>query len=196
MTFTDFTTKVTETMKIRSTNYRLTTNDIDYLMRNVFNEITQDIALDFIHQQVLIDQETLVYDVQALYTPTANEIAMEVVSIVDDEGRDISQLFRETDYNVFTIDTLSNEYISKQILREYDGRYITFNRRVILDIEQLDYKQQLLVFPALVEGMMMYTHDAIPNPTASGFPQKETAQHYEMYYNAIKILKNQLPQRM
>lgn len=195
MTFADYTTKVTETMKIRSTNYRLSSNDINYLMRDTFSEIATQVALDTIKQKVLIDKDTYVYDIQALYVPVNNELAMDVFAIEDDLGVDVSKFFVEIEPGVFSVSKYMLQDTNDNFLKSYDQQELTFHRDVIVDIETINYKQQLLVFPALIEGMMAKTHDSIPNPTSSGNPMQETAQHYTLYENAIKKLLNEIPQR-
>lgn len=196
MTYNDYLIKITETMKIRSTNYRLSQNDIIYLANNVYQELAMEIHLGFISQNVIIDQDTIVYDIGALYTTIGNETALDVISIRDDEGFDVSRYFREKDVYVFTVDRFTLESENDRFLKDQDGREITFVRRVIPDIETLDLRIQTLIFPAIIEGMLMYTHDSIPNPTANNSPAQETAQHYGMYEKQKLLLINQLPQRM
>lgn len=196
MTYNDYLIKITNTMQIRSTDYRLSQNDITILANNIYQEIALECTLGFIQQEVLIVEDQQVYDLNDLYTQVGNELPLGVMSIRDDKGNNKDNFFVDMGNNVFKISKYVWEYPEDEFFREYAGRYITFNRQVIPDIEALDYKQQTLLFNPIIEGIMWYVHDAIPNPTSSNSPAQETSNHYTMYQNAKKILKNQLPQRI
>lgn len=195
MTYANYIARITETMKIRSTNYRLTSNDIIYLANSVFTEIAQECTIDVVRQKVTMHIDTYEYDTNALYVPVGNEIALGVMSIRDKDNESVGRYFTNDGGGVFTLSRFVSDEVNDAFLKHYDGEDITFNRAVIPDIETLDYRQQMLIFNALIEGMMMYTHDAIPNPTSSNAPSTETGQHYSMYQNAKALLKSQLPQR-
>ena len=181
-------------MQIRSTNYRLSQNDITLMISNVFEEIAKSCNLETYEQQVLIDVLTPSYDLEALYSNTGNEYLMEVLKIVDDEGYNVSKFFRETLGYVFTVDTNTYDNINELFLSEYDTKYITFTRVVIPDIESLSTKQQMLLFDVIINGIMYYTHVAIPNPTASDTPNTESKSYYQVYMKSIDMLKNRFPQ--
>lgn len=196
MTYNDYLIKITETMKIRSSNYRLSQNDIIYLANNVFTEIGTEVVLEFIPQRVLIDKNVNEYDINALYTQIGNEIPLDVMSIFDYNGDSIEDKFKEIEPNVFRVNTSIYEGTNDLILDWLHGEECVFYRQVIPDIETLSTKLQTLIFNCLIEGMMWYTQDNIPNPISSGNPQSETNLYYQRYYKARENLKNLLPQRM
>ena len=96
-------------MQLRSTNFRLSQNDIILMTNNVFEEIAIECALDFIQQEVLIDKEVDEYDIEALYTQVGSEIAMDVMSIMDDKGWDVADYFIEIGRNKFKANLYINE---------------------------------------------------------------------------------------
>ncbi len=196
MTYSDFIIKLTNTMKVRSTNYRLTQDDITILARNVFDEIAAEVVLDVYQQEVLIDQAINTYDLDALYTQIGHEVLLSVMSIFDDSGYDVGGFFRNKGHNVFVVDKMIFDCTNDAFLEDQKDRYITFNRQFIPTIEEIDSKLQNLVFNAMIEGMMWYTHDSIPNPVSSSSPAQETNAHYQRYSAAKKLLKNNLPQRI
>ena len=194
MTHNDYIIKITNTMQIRSTNYRLSQNDITLMISNVFEEIATACNLELYEQQVLIDSLTSVYDLDALYTTVGNEYLMEIVKIIDDEGYNLSKFFRESKGHVFTVDPHAYDNINDLFLAEYNSRYVTFVRRTIPDIETLSTQQQMLLFDTIIHGIMYYTHVAIPNPTASDTPNTESKSYYQVYMKSMDNLKNRFPQ--
>ena len=183
-------------MQIRSTNFRLSQNDIILMASNVFEEIAIECALDFIQQQVLISKDIDEYDVGALYSQVGSEVAMDVMSIRDDNGWDIANYFVEIGRNKFKANLFINEEKNYRFLEEYDGRYITFNRQVVPDIESISDKTQTLIFNTMLQGIMFYTQDAIPNPTGDQSAMAETNLYYQRYFQAKKNLVKLLPQRI
>lgn len=196
MTYNDYLIKITNTMKLRSSNYRMTQNDIIYLANNVFTEIGTEVVLEFIPQEVLIDKTIDTYDINALYTQVGNEIPLDVMSIYDHNGDAADELFKEITPNVFRVNTKLHQDVNDLTLDWMNGETCIFYRQVIPDIETLSNKLQTLIFNALIEGMLWYVHDNIPNPTSSNNPQAETNLYYQRYYKARETLKNILPQRM
>ncbi len=196
MTYNDYIIKLTDTMKIRSTNYRLTQSDITIMANNIYEEIALECAIDFFRQTVVIDKTIDTYDLDSLYVTIGKEIPLSVISIKDHNGDSLDKVCREVGSNVFRFSKFIDESINEAILDYLDGETIVFNRQVIPDIESLSTKIQTLIFNAVIEGIMWYTHDSIPNPTASNSPAQETNVHYQRYSDAKKLLKNNLPQRI
>lgn len=196
MTYNDYLIKTTETMKIRSSNYRMTQNDIIYLVNNVFTEIATEVILKFNKQEVLMSADQKEYDLDSLYTPSGNEILLDVMSIRDSNGLEISELFNEVSPNVFQYKDFVHDDTVELFMDMYDAETITFWRQEIPDIETISSKIQTIIFNALVEGILWYTHDNIPNPVSSNSPQGETNMYYQRYYKARENIKNLLPQRM
>lgn len=196
MTYNDYLIKITNTMKLRSSNYRMTQNDIIYLANNVFIEIATEVVLEFIAQSVTIDKNINEYDIDNLYTQVGAEIPLDVMSIYDFNGDSIAKEFKEITPNVFRVNRTIFEETNELILDWLDGEDCIFYRQVIPDITTLSTKLQMIIFNALIEGMLWYTQDNVPNPTSSGTPQQETNLYYQRYYKARENLKNLLPQKM
>lgn len=196
MTYNDYLIKITETMKIRSTNFRLSQNDIIIMVNNVYDEIGLEVNLDFIQQQVLIDKDTDEYDIDDLYTQVANELPTDVMSIQDENGYDLTKYFNPLGRNTFKVNRYLNEEKNYRFLTEYDGKYMTFNRAVVPDIETLSVRLQTTLLKAIVQGLMYYTEDAIPNPVGDTSAMSESNIQYQRYFKAIESLKKILPQRI
>lgn len=196
MLYTDWLIKITETIKIRSTNFRLSQNDIIYMVNNVYDEIGLEVNLDFVQQRVLIDKNTDVYDIDALYVAVANELPTDVMSIQDDNGYDLTKYFNQLGRNKYKANQYMNEEKNYRFLSEYDGDYITFNRAVVPDIETLSVRLQTTIFNAVVQGIIFYTEDAIPNPVGDNSAATEANIQYQRYFQAKKNLIKILPQRI
>ena len=188
MTYNDFLIKITETIKIRSANYRLTQNDIIFLTNNVYSEIARDLPLYTYKQEVLMDSRVDKYDLDALYTGTDNSVILGTYKILDNE-----------DANLGTFFTFLSEYVcivkpelESAFYNKYDGEKVYFYRHSIKDIETLNAREQTLYFDVIINGIMYYTHTAIPNPTASDSPHSESNSYYQIYMRSKENLLNQV----
>jgi len=190
MTYNDYLIKITETIKIRSVNYRLSQNDIIYMTNNVYTEIAIDLNMDPFEQSVTMDKDVFEYDLDALYTPVGNEILLDTYKILDTQGIDRGSFFNSPSKNVFVV----KEGQQECFMEEYDEDDIVFYRNQIPDIEALDNKVQILLFEAIINGIMYYTHSAIPSPVQSNVPFNETGMYYKLYRESIDRLRNQFPQ--
>ncbi len=196
MTYNDWLIKLTNTMQIRSTNYRLSQNDITLMANNVYEEIALECAIGFIRQEVIIDKTVDTYNLDALYTAVANEVPLNTMSIYDQDNNPLDKSCKEINENVFKFNKFMHEDTNEVILDFLDGQTIFFYRQVIPDIETLSARNQVLIFNAMIEGIMWYTHDAIPNPTSSNSPEGDTNMYYQRFYKAKQTIIKQLPQRM
>ena len=175
MTYNDYLIKITEIVKIRSVNYRLSQNDIIYMTSMVYTEIMQAVNFKPMKQEVLMIGEQKEYDLETLYTPVSNELNLNVYKIEDKDGLPVSKYFRELDDNKFKL-----KYELIDIFYErYADETISFYRNTIPDIIYLDTTTQLVIFEALVNGIMYYTHGSIPSPTASNVPFNENGMYYK-----------------
>ena len=193
MTKEEFVSEIEKVAKIKLTNYRLTSNDLAYMIDSIYNEIASRVTLGFIEQDVVIDSDVEWYDLDALYVVVGEEKPMNTISIVDSNGYDISKFFTEKGLDTFRLSSCEIADCCETICIQ-DGDIVTFNRKVIPDIDTLDESIQMALLSTVTEGMMYHFHDALPNPTASNTPMGETNFHYQRYYNSIQGLMNLFPQ--
>ena len=189
MTYGEFEGTITEIIKIRATNYRLTGNDIAYLIKSNYNEILNEVVIDFVEQKVKLQPDVNVYDLDALYAAASLGSPEECVSIITEDGYRVEG-FRNTENNVWVYDKFEDGSLDN-----FDGRELIFRRIFIPDITELTTRQQRLLMPVIIEGIIYYVQDALPNPTTSQSPFPETNQHYAKYEMEKKKLMNRLPQR-
>jgi len=190
MTYNDYLIKITETVKIRAANFRLSQNEIIYLTNNVFSEIAKEVNIQPYPQVVQVKQGDTEYALDTLYTPVDNRVLLRCYSVVNSYGIDITKYFTEKEGNVFVI----KEEVLDFFIREYEDKDIVFVREQIPDIEKLDSRLQQLLFDVIIDGILYYTHDQIPEPVSSPGVFQANADHRSKYYNSIAMLKNQLPQ--
>ena len=191
MTYSDYLSKITETIKIRATNFRLSQNDIIYMTNNVFTEIASRVNFSPIRQEVIISPDTEDYDLDALFLVEDATIALDCYKITDGNDIVLSDFIVNTHSNVFQIKYSTAAFFHSY----YDGETINFFRENIPDIEFLDSRIQMLLFEAIVNGIMYYTQAALPNPTASETPMHESSQYYRVYMKSIEGLIARFPQR-
>ncbi len=190
MTYANYIEKITETIKIRSVNYRLSQNDIVYMSNNVFVEISRDINMDPVIQEVVMDEDVTDYDLDALYVALDNSVPLDVYRIEDEFGTSVSKYFKHLKTNVYQV----REEFAECFFDEYDEDTIKFFRTSIPDFTTISNKMQVLLFDVIINGIMFYTHSAIPSPTSSGVPHEETGGYYKMYKESIERLRNSFPQ--
>ncbi len=195
MTKIELSKKIENIAKIKLTNYRLTSNDLMYMVDFVYDEIVTRANIAFIKQDVIIDSNVEWYDLNALYVPVGNEKPMNTVSVVNDNGYSISKFFKEKGSNVFRLkDGDCDLPVCHDNICIEDGDTVTFNRHSIPDIELLDESLQIALVDTIMQGMMYHFHDSIPDPTSSNSTGQETNLHYQRYYNSIMGIKNMYPQ--
>ena len=192
MTYSNFEDRIVEMLKIKLTNYRMTSNDIMYLIQMVYEDISGEVNLDFYRQVMTVDSNLNLFDLNI--TSTNDDVIGLVVKVEDDNGLNISRMFIEVDKLVYKVNNYVCDAVDESWLYEQDGRDITFIREFAPDITQLDTKQYSLLLSAVVEGCIFHTQDALPNPTSSNSPAGETNMHAQRYYNKIQQLRNKLPQ--
>jgi len=185
MTYDEFEYKITRIIKIRSTNYRMTSNDIHYLIEYIYDDICNTVVLDTYDQHVTIDNTTNSYDLDTLYTGSKD--LFEVVSIKTVDGYPVRG-FRHVDNNVYKYDVYVADELSNQ-------EKIVFTRIVKPKLAELSDTMYTMLTPAIAEGIVYFTQDALPNPTASGVPAQETNIHFQRYEKAKTDIINKLPQR-
>lgn len=190
MTYNDYLIKVTEILKIRSSNYRLSQNDIIYMVNSVYEEIMKEINFSPIEQLVTMDDQVTEYDLNALYVPAGNEIALNVYRIVDKFGMSVGKYFTHLGRNIYQV----KEEMQVFFYREYNTAPITFHRQVVPDIEALDAREQMLLFNVIIEGILFYTQENVPNPTSSDTPNSGNKTNISLYASAINGLRDQFPQ--
>ena len=188
MTYNDYLIKITETIKIRSVNYRLSQNDIIYLTNNVYMEVCRDIPMETYVQPVDLDRTVDGYDLDSLYVPVDASMLFGIYKILDHEDRNLESFFTFlTEYSCIVKPELEDAFYDR-----YDGTRAYFYRHKIPDITKLSTKQQMLMFDVIVNGIMYYTHEAIPNPTASDSPHSESNAYFQMYMASKNNLMNQV----
>lgn len=190
MTYNDYLIKITETIKIRSTNYRLSQNDIIYLTNNVYAELMRELNFAPTKQAVALDQTEEEYALDTLYTTVGAEILFDAYKIEDKYGTEIGKYFTDLGNNTFQV----KEELATYFYNEYDLEIIYFLRHTMPDIEALDDRQQILMFDVIINGIMHYIEDALPNPTASDTPNANTKNTYAVFMKSIESLRNRFPQ--
>ena len=193
MTYDNFEDKVVSMLKIRATNYRLTSNDISYMITSVFEDIQNSCVLKIHRQEVTIDRDIDTYDLDALYTPIGTEYLAQVVAIKNADGLSVNTYFNNIERYVYKVSRMVN---SEGFLEVYDSEKISFYRQIVFKVEELPGDILDLIFNTVVEGILFYTQDALPNPTASQSPAQETNLHAVRYHSAKTALTNKLPQRI
>ena len=191
MTYDEYTSKIAELLKIKLTNYRLTGNDIEFLIRLVYDEIATEVNIKFYEFPTIVDRNVNLFDTSSV----TEDVPGSLLKVVDDRYVDITKYFKEVSFGVYKIDRFCNVSVDEQILAELDGREITFVREMIPDIETLSDRLQIQLLSVIVAGIMFHAHDSIPSPTSSNVPFNETGMYKSMYDKAIEQLKNKLPQR-
>ena len=191
MTYNDYLIKITETIKIRATNFRLSQNDIIYMANNVFVEIASMVNLDPMKQDITIVKDINDYDLNALHVVVDNTILLDCYKIRDNNGIPMEKFFAEIDKDTFQIKYNTEDFFH----REYDDRIISFFRETIPDIEQIDLRMQLLIFEAIINGIMYYTQIALPNNVTSESPMNQSSQFYNAYMKSVEKLIEKFPQR-
>ena len=191
MTYEEYLTKITETLKIRSVNYRLTQNDIIYMSNNVYSEIAMRVNWDPVEQAVVMSENVDEYDLDALYTVVGNQCLLDTYKIEDDNSVSVGKFFRKVKNHTFKVkDELSGVFYDR-----YNEKTITFFRTQLPDIVELSGTVQLLLFEAIINGILYHTHSSIPSPTASNVPFNETGMYKQLYDKAVSDLINRFPQR-
>lgn len=197
MTLGEYKSKIAEVLKIKLTNYRLTSNDIEYLVDFIYEDIGSKVILSFYKQAIVLDDTLDEYDLDAMYVSINNDVLLNCMGVQDKDGKDITKMFRDKGNNVF--EQLSGEYDGCGTgcpTTPLNGDTVYFVRQQIKDIENLTSREQALLLPAIIEGCIYHTQDAIPNPTGSNSTVQETNYHFQRYFQATENLLNQLPQRI
>ena len=112
-------------------------------------------------------------------------------SVKDETQKNLGKYFIEEISGIFKI----RECHSESFHDRYDGENITFKSKRIPDITMITPSTQESIFSAIINGIMYYTHSAIPSPTASNVPFNETGMYYKLYDGSITALLNMFPQR-
>ncbi len=190
MIYENFEKRIVELLKIRSTNYRMTSNDLYELMQLAYTDIFSTVVLDTFSQVVEVDATVDTYDLDALLTATVDGYLTETLSIKTEDGHKVKG-FRNLGHNVWKYDKF---VFSENKIGYLDRRNVVFERILIPDIKTLDIKMYNLILPIIVEGILFFTQDALPNPTSSNSPAGETNIHSQRYFAKIQQLRNTLPQ--
>jgi len=197
MTYDDFSDKVTDILKIRLTNYRLTSNDIEFMIDFAYKDIATSIQVDLYRQERVVDKEIDVFDLNVFPVPPIGEeihVGL-LMKIEDEDGLSIDGMFTEVDPYIYKVNKFVDDRVNQEWLNENDGKTITFIREYTPSVKRLDNRMYDMLFSVIVEGIIYYTQDALPNPTGSQSPFPETNQHYQKYEQSKMRLLNKLPQR-
>jgi len=192
MTLDEYEYKITEMLKIKLTNYRLTSNDIAFLLEMVYADIATKVNIAFHEATLTVDSQNNLFDINPFIQP--EERLKRLVAIKDYRGNDISKFFIEDSQWVYKIDHYLDTSVDDDILKVLDGKDITFIHSVIPDVSTLSDEMYMEMYNAIIAGIMYHAHDSIPSPTSSNVPFNETGMYKTLYDNEIAYLVNRLPQ--
>jgi len=192
MTIDEYEYKITEMLKIKLTNYRLTSNDIAFLLEMVYADIATKVNIAFHEVTLTVDSQNNLFDINPFIQP--GERLKQLISVKDYRKREISKLFEEVSPWVYKIDHYLYDGVDQDWLDGFNGKDVTFIHSVIPDIDTLDDEMYMQLYNVFIAGIMYHAHDSIPAPTNSNVPFNETGMYKTLYDKEILYLTNRLPQ--
>lgn len=183
MTHADFMQGLTNSVIVRNSNYRISTNDMIVLVNDIYNDIARLITLELETLTVTIVNE------QQDYVLPASIGSGQVLTIKDKYGMYLSKYFDITKDKVSI-----KEDSLESIYSIYDGEDVYITRKIVTPIEALSDELQVAIKPAIVAGIIYEVSENIPSPTASQVPFQASSHLQQVYRAKIEELRNSLPQ--
>jgi hypothetical protein len=188
--YDEFEKNMIDIIKVRSKNYTNTNCNIRAIIEVVYNEIIEEVNIDWIFQEYTIKEDKkLIVLPENNGDPTQDpelvptERYGEVYDIINYAGLDMSDLFQAVDEGVF-------QFLNESLHQQYIGETFIFVRPKRIDIQALSPKYLNALYRALVEGIMYHIEVSVPSQVDVTFSNYT----YQRYYNARKELINKFPQ--
>jgi hypothetical protein len=112
----------------------------------------------------------------------ATSLLIDVVSIIDDEGYNISSKFKHSGSSYYYV-------TDTEWLELYDDRNCVFVANVVPDIDELAPEDLVIISKAVVAGSKFYITDRMQSPN----DLQSTNYNYQRYYQATEGLKKLFP---
>ncbi len=171
MTYTDFRNNISTLTKLRLRNYTWTETELDAMISFTYNDITNEIRLEWAKQDIVIAKDVKTYDI-TLATSIGFYDAW-------DEDRYCVFPFLELDEDNNTI-----HIINENFLEYYDGKTLTLLRKhkpAVADADPMTFDK---IQKAMVEGIVYFLQDSVPGQ----LDEQGANFHYQRYYNERKTL--------